>query len=421
LKGLEEVGLLDGVDSVSAVSGGSLFGAAWVISKKNGTGLDAFLAIMANELAKGFVGRSLMSWNLFRVPFPGYDRTDLFADAFDRIFFNGAKLSSLPEKPALCLNTTVLNTGQVGKFTREGFETSGRYKRFKKPLPLEFVPQLASFPLSLAVIASAAFPIGLKPVSLRRGKELPADWGKETEVESLDSIQLTDGGVLENLGVQTLLDSPRLARWDLIVSDAGTAENLWKPTLGERMTAGLMWAVSNETLKGISVLMNNKNDRHTRHEVLAALEESWLGGAVAEGKAADDAMKALLAEMFEGAPRPLRRRKLLMVRVDQSWEDLFARIAPWRLVEFGAKPADAQKWSKERDARAIEAFLEGTGVNLQEAKAIYDDPQGFGGRKGVERANAVTTNFTALSSEDLAALFAHARWQVHALKAVYWA
>jgi hypothetical protein len=65
LKGLEEVGLLDGVDSVSAVSGGSLFGAAWVISKKNGTQLDAFLAIMANELAKGFVGRSLKSWRRF--------------------------------------------------------------------------------------------------------------------------------------------------------------------------------------------------------------------------------------------------------------------------------------------------------------------------------------------------------------------
>jgi len=127
-----------------------------------------------------------------------------------------------------------------------------------------------------------------------------------------------------------------------------------------------------------------------------------------------------LAEMFDGAPRPLRRRKLLMVRVDQSWEDLFACIAPWRLVEFGAKLADAEKWSKERDARAIEAFLEGAGVKLQEAKAIYDDPQGFGGRKGVERANAVTTNFTALCSDDLAALFAHARWQVHALKAVYW-
>ncbi len=422
LKGLQEVGLLDGVEVASTVSGGSLFGAAWVVAKNNNTGLDAFLAIMANELEKGFVARALASWNILKLPLPGYDRTDLFADAFDKIFFNGMKLEALPDRPALCLNTTVLNTGQVGKFTKTGFQTSGRYKHYKKPLPLQHVPQLASFPVARAVAASAAFPIGLNPVNLRRGKELPQGWGEGTEVEQLDSLQLTDGGVLENMGVQTILDTPGLRCWDLIVSDAGTAEGLWRPTLWDRVQSGLMGAISSEILKAVSVLMNNKNDRHTRFDTVAALEASWMAASIAPPRPWP---MPGIEEMLEDevlrkhiAPSPPRRRKLLMPRVDQNWEDLLSSMPRWRLVELGAAPDDARKWTDTKDAGAVEKFLTSRRINLAPAKAIYDND--LKGRQGVDTCNAVSTNFTALKQEEITALYHHARWQVHLLKEIYW-
>jgi hypothetical protein len=47
--------------------------------------------------------------------------------------------------------------------------------------------------------------------------------------------------------------------------------------------------------------------------------------------------------------------------------------------------------------------------------------QRLGGPNGARRMNAVGTNFTALSGEDIRRLADHAEWQVLATHALYWA
>ncbi len=419
LAGLDAVGLLASVDVVSTVSGGSVFGAAWVASLKRGEALGAFQSRLRAELGKGFIARALLSWRTLALPFPGTTRTDLLAVAFDRIFYQGLTLGGLPERPLLCVNAAVLNTGQVGQFYRDGFRTAGRFLPGQRSVDLP-VARMTDFPLARAVAASAAFPIGLKPVSLRRGRELPGDWGAGTDLSGLDALELTDGGVLENLGAESLLKRGPFQSWDMVVSDAGTAPGLWKPSLKDRAESTFMGMASAEILKQISILMNDKNDRHTRHEVMAALEGSWAASVLLDPSQRTQALDEQLGRTFDGlrsAPAPLVRRNVLMVRVDQDWDHLTSNVPRWRLMELALHAGASLPAPGRETPEGVESLLEALGVDLASAREAYAR---MGGPAGVRRANAVATGFSALAPQDLDALHDHALWQVYALKALYW-
>src|SRR5260370_39461442 len=100
---------------------------------------------------------------------------------------------------------------------REGF------KRGYKPVIL-----IPDFPVPLAATASAAFPIGLPPVYLRRHKHIPVGWGG-LNLAGHKEFALTDGGVLENLGGQTLLKSKRFCASNIDIGDCGQKEAPWRP------------------------------------------------------------------------------------------------------------------------------------------------------------------------------------------------
>ena len=72
------------------------------------------------------------------------------------------------------------------------------------------VAPLPDFRLARAVAASAAFPIGLKPMTLRRVGSFPKI-GARAELAQLDALELTDGGVLENLGAESLPEAGALS------------------------------------------------------------------------------------------------------------------------------------------------------------------------------------------------------------------
>src|SRR5947208_15826625 len=107
IQGLAEIGLLPLVDVVSTVSGGSVFGADWMTSKVAGKATEQFIGDMQRELQRGFVSRSLLNWKVPLLLAPGFTRTELIADTFDRVFCKGLTLRQLPESPKLCLNTSV--------------------------------------------------------------------------------------------------------------------------------------------------------------------------------------------------------------------------------------------------------------------------------------------------------------------------
>src|SRR6266699_3135732 len=259
VKGLAEIGLLGQIDVVSSVSGGSVFAAAWMAATWKGHDLSHFLSDIGNELARGFIARSINP-RAFRLVFPSYTRANLLAETFDRTLMAGMQLKDLPGRPLLCINTSVMNTGQVGKFSRYGFSSTGIQAPGEPQGPSNPSIPLPDFPLALAATASAAFPIGLPPVYLLRGKHIPDGWGGP-HLAHHRRFALTDGGVLENLGVQTLLKSKRFGTWNVIVSDAGRQEEAWEPGGVMNLLRGaILGAVSLPTVERVMTMMNSKEN-----------------------------------------------------------------------------------------------------------------------------------------------------------------
>ncbi len=415
--GLREVGLLGSVGVVSTVSGGSIFGAAWMAARARGEGDEAFLSHMGAELEKGFIGRTIRP-RLVKLILPGYTRTNAITETFDGLFFHGVTLAGLPASPRLVMNVCVLNHGQVGKFAREGFKCVGLAPPGGG---VSAWAPLGGFPLALAAAASAAFPVGLPPLYVPRGEGgVPEGWGATPDLRAAKRFALTDGGVLENLGIQTVLnEESEFAAWDVVSSDAGTRERAWEPGgLGNRVRGWVMGAVSAPVLERMTTVMNNKEDRHMRHGLFAEREKSWLVEALREPEVA---ARPDLRAYLQGEPEG-RARRVLMVRVSQGWGHFVRKIPRWRLLGLaadfeartGRSAPDLPPWD---DLEAKEAFLEAAGAGLGPAKAIYE---AMGGAAAVQRVNQISTGFSALPRQDLAALADHARWQVWANKAVYW-
>ncbi len=418
LQGLIDLGLLRDVASVSTVSGGSLFGGAWLAARARGEGDDAFLAQMHAQLRKGFVLRALLHPRAVKIAIPFWsNRTDVLGELFDGLFFRSTSggsltLADLPATPKLCVNVSILDDAQVGKFHRGGFSSrvvSSTHTAFR---------------LSRAVVASAAFPVGLPPIWLSRKRDLGSA-AFRAPFESRRGLSLTDGGVLENLGVQSLLQG-RFESWDLVVSDAGTKEKPWKANalLGPLKSAGIA-VLSGGALDKVLLMMNDKQNRWMRQYTMQKVLESWsrntLGGYLGSGE--PPKLQAGMRRWLGGAP-PDPRRRLLFVRVNQTYqamlESLAGRENAWRLAELydRAHPGQPLPDPLPQSAPDIECFLrEKCGVDLSRATALYAQ---LGGEAKAEAMNDVSTHFSALSEATLRDLSLHAQWQVHAAHALYW-
>jgi NTE family protein len=148
------VALIDRVKVVSSVSGGSVV-AAWF-------GLVGPPRL--DELKADFLERDNMKtleWDaadpltLARLSLSSYTRIDALRDLLDRELFHGARFADLrrPDAPLLVMNATDIESGEVFAFTPQRFD--------------DLCSDLDQLPLSVAVAASAAFPVALSPMSLR--------------------------------------------------------------------------------------------------------------------------------------------------------------------------------------------------------------------------------------------------------------
>ncbi|MEX2206659.1 MAG: patatin-like phospholipase family protein [Myxococcota bacterium] len=403
--------LLGKVDVVSTVSGGSLFGAAWMAARTRGEADGSFVEDMQEQLSHGFIARSIGRRTLLALT-PGvpYSRTHLVADTFDRAFFHGLTLRALPERPVLCMNATILNNGQVAKFTRDGFSAWGMSVPGSAP---EHVVPWGDFPIADAVAASAAFPIGLPPFALPLSA-FPPGTRFEGSLSGLRALHLTDGGVLENLGIQTLLKSRRYACWNLVVSDAGTHDRPWRGggLLGSVRGFGV-WLLSGRVLDRLMLVMNDKQNRWARQEIYDQLTRSWL---VQEVRNPSVERGVGLASYL--APEPHRpRRMLLFVRVAQDWDSFIRSIPKWRLVELAERVGQrGDDLLASDDSARLTAYLEGAGCDLSLAKEHYAQ---LGGDEAARALNRVRTGFAALAPQTIKSLAEHAAWQVHAAHAIY--
>jgi len=195
---LKSLDLLDKIDLMTCVSGGSIAGAFLALH----WGDDDVLDRLEQYLATKSIAISSVLGGLFD---PFESRLDKLADTYDKHLFDGAKMDDLKNGPRVYFNSTNLSTGNMFFFVAGENKPSemGEHELGQKAA--------GKFAISKAVAASSAFPPVFPPLKLKR---------KHFDSDAVEYITLTDGGVYDNLGVNPLFRERNNLDY-AIVSDAG--------------------------------------------------------------------------------------------------------------------------------------------------------------------------------------------------------
>lgn len=217
---INEAGILHKLKRVSSVSGGSItagvLGLNWkrLTFQKRPSGamvaanLDEHLVQPIRKMA----GRTIDVWAIGLGPLtPRMTIADYVARNYAQYLFGEATLQDLPSDsagPRFVINATNVQTGALA--------------RFSKPLAADYqVGQIPNpkFPMAQVVAASSAFPPVLSPMTLDVN---PGDFKRDPEAPLQkrpfnDVWVLSDGGVYDNLGLETIFKRYRT----LLVSDGG--------------------------------------------------------------------------------------------------------------------------------------------------------------------------------------------------------
>jgi NTE family protein len=197
---LQELQLLDKLDLISCVSGGSIAGAFLALGWGKPDTLDRLERYLrTRSIAIASILGGLLD--------PTASRTDWLADSYDNDLFEKKTLSAFAGGPRLYLNATNLATGNLFFFAAGGGkpEEMGDWETGVQPA--------TSMRISRAVAASSACPPLFNPIVLSREEYAPRG--------DVEYVTLTDGGVYDNLGVNPLLRVERNAIDYAIVSDGG--------------------------------------------------------------------------------------------------------------------------------------------------------------------------------------------------------
>jgi NTE family protein len=210
--------LLDDVDMISSVSGGSFTAAYYgVFGEKLFT--DYEQDFLRQSVQSNLIKRLLSPGHWFKSLFSAFDRTEMAIDVYDRMVFKGATFADIPldERPFIEINATDLAAGLRFSFTQERFDL--------------LCSDLSKFSIARAVTASSAVPVAFPSVVLRNHADdcdisQSREWQlltnaqinsarQERFVEGLQSyrdadnrpfVHLVDGGISDNLGLRATLE-----------------------------------------------------------------------------------------------------------------------------------------------------------------------------------------------------------------------
>src|SRR5436190_4053795 len=209
---LNEAGYLPKLERISSVSGGSMASGALALASDR-------LDFDANGVARGFqqafldpvsklAGRTIdVPAILLGIFLPGSIGT-WYARLLRRDLLGSATLQDLPDRPRFVINSTNLQSAVLWRFSKP-YMRDYRVGEIKAPRT-----QLAT-----AVAASAGFPPLLSPTNLHPAED---DWtpGSGTDLQQppfTTVIDLADGGVYDNLGLETAWKRYRT----ILISDGG--------------------------------------------------------------------------------------------------------------------------------------------------------------------------------------------------------
>lgn len=216
--------LLDQIDAISTVSGGSLAGGYYALNAARLQSAEADTAEWTSYLdamAHSYRTRQWFgppAWNpatWFRYAFTDFNRGVLARDDYDAQLFRGARLADLPDRPAVFVNAFDVANHVRFVFSKHYVDTlylqpKAATRMLAEPQTLFSANDLsftkvdpASVSLAEAVYASSAFPLAYPNLPLIHCGNKVLYQGRQ--------ILLSDGALADNSGLITLMT--QLRRW----------------------------------------------------------------------------------------------------------------------------------------------------------------------------------------------------------------
>lgn len=214
----QETSLLDQVDAISGVSGGSFPAAYYGVH-----GNQIFEEFEARFVRKNVQGalfwRALIPWNLVALLTPWLSRSDLASRYYDEHVFDRATFADITKTPGprIHINATDLSSGERFTFNQATFDV--------------MCSDLQVLPIATACAASSAVPMLLSPIAMKNHAGTcgytPPGWVQAVlddpdasprqqrsirnfelvlDVERKPYIHLIDGGISDNLGLRPVID-----------------------------------------------------------------------------------------------------------------------------------------------------------------------------------------------------------------------
>jgi len=220
--------LIDEVDVISAVSGGTL--PATYYGLKGEKTFDEFPErVLSRNLELELALRVMSPYNWFRLPSSTFGKSDLFAELYDETVFDHATFADMQRSggPFVIINGTDVTTGARFSFNQDQFDA--------------ICADLSQVTLGRAIATSTALPPLLTPISFencggRCGRKPPA-WQEQAEADITKSetpgrallraralkyyedpsrpyVHVFDGGLSENLGLTEVLMALEIIKVD---------------------------------------------------------------------------------------------------------------------------------------------------------------------------------------------------------------
>ncbi|HXE74626.1 MAG TPA: patatin-like phospholipase family protein [Candidatus Xenobia bacterium] len=313
---LNQLGLLSALDRISSVSGGSItagcLAVRWGELQFSGGVASNFESAIVGPL-RDFCTRTIdVPAALLGLLLPWKGAGHFIERSYRNHLLGDATLQSLPDRPRFVFNSTNFATAVSFRFSKP-YAGDYRIGLIEKP----------KFRVSLAVAASSAFPPFLSPARI---KPDPASFTRTKGADLYERIEfrkrlaLTDGGVYDNLGLETVWN-----RYDTVLtSDAGAPVN-------PRAARYLHWLT--QARRAVDITMNQA--RALRKRALITDYEQKLRKGAYWGIATD----IRKYELPDSLPCSLQRiAELAAMRTRLS---RFAEAEQCRLINWGYAVADA--------------------------------------------------------------------------------
>jgi predicted acylesterase/phospholipase RssA len=184
---------LQQVDVISGVSGGTLAATYYGLGEKAGPFTpEAVRRALGFDFQSSWLWRWLLPQNIFRFWFTDFTRSDIMVQVFNKHLYHHATFADLRPHPKMLLNATLRNDHTRFTFTDERFT--------------DLRSDLSRYHVANAVNASSAFPGAFDDVTLENYRQQDVAALAELGFEPVTYLHLYDGGPIDNLGIQAMLE-----------------------------------------------------------------------------------------------------------------------------------------------------------------------------------------------------------------------